>query len=54
MWLFDCNSKIDEVTIQKEEVCDAKWANVDELKRLYDEGKFEANAYFEYILENYK
>lgn len=53
VWLFKCNASIDEVTIQKEEVCDAKWATVDEIKKLYEEKKFEANAYFDYILENY-
>ena len=50
VWIFESNVSIDEVTIQKEEVCDVMWASSEKIKSLYDENQFEANAYFEEII----
>jgi len=50
VWLFESNVSLDEVTIQKEEVCDVMWASVDTIKKLYEENKFEANAFFDEVL----
>ena len=44
--LFKSNVLIDDVKIQKEEVNDAKWLNRTEIMKLYDDNKFDANAYF--------
>ena len=44
------NSDQMEITIQEEEVNDAKWLSREEVRKLYDEGKFEANAFFEEIV----
>lgn len=50
VWIFEDETPIENVVYQEEEVCDAKWATVEEIKKMYDEGKFEANAYFEEVL----
>ena len=50
VWLFKSNVEISEVEFQKEEVNDAKWASIEEIKKLYKEKKFEANAFFEEVL----
>ena len=51
VWLFKItNSDQMEITIQEEEVNDAKWLSREEVRKLYDEGKFEANAFFEEIV----
>ena len=50
IWLFKSNVLISEVEFQKEEVNDAKWATIEEIKKLYKEKKFEANAFFEEVL----
>lgn len=52
VWLFTSDVPIEEVRIQEEEVCKAMWASVDKIKELYNEKKFEANAFFEDVLKN--
>lgn len=52
VWLFTSDVSIEEVTIQEEEVCDVMWASVEQIKELYNEKKFEANAFFEDVLKN--
>ena len=52
VWIFKSNKKIEEITIQKEELSDAKWASADEIKRMYDNGEFEANAFIEEALKS--
>lgn len=54
VWIFTCDISIEDVTIQKEEVCDVMWASVEKIKELYNEKKFEANAFFEDALKNLK
>ncbi len=50
VWLFHSNVDINEIKVQEEEVCEAKWASVDEIKRIYNEGSFEANPFIEEAL----
>lgn len=52
VWVFESNVKIDDVTIQEEEVNDVMWASAEKIKELYDNGKFESNAYFDDILDS--
>lgn len=52
VWLFTCDISSKEIKIQEEEVNDFMWASVDKIKELYDNKKFEANAYFKEIIEN--
>lgn len=34
VWVFDCNIPIENVVLQEEETCEAKWASSEEIKRL--------------------
>lgn len=52
VWVFESNVSIEDIKIQKEELNDVKWASVQEIKELYNEHKFEANAFFKEVLEN--
>ncbi len=52
VWLFKSNVNIEEVKIQAEEVNDVMWANKEKIIELYQNGKFEANAYFEDIIND--
>lgn len=51
VWIFESNVQIENITIQKEEVCNVMWASVDKIRELYNENKFEANAFFEEALK---
>ncbi len=46
VYLFEIDTPIDEITIQKEEVNDVKWATIEEILELYNKGKFEATGFF--------
>ena len=46
VYLFKIDTPIDEITIQKEEVNDVKWATIEEILELYNKGKFEATGFF--------
>lgn len=50
VWLFKSNVSIDEITIQKEEVNDVMWASREKLLELFNNGKFEANALFNKVV----
>lgn len=51
VWLFKVeNSDNQKIIIQEEEVNDAKWLSRTEIRNLYNDGKFEANAYFDEIV----
>ncbi len=52
VWVVVDNTPIEKVKIQEEEVMDVKWASTEEILKMYEDGKFEANAYFKEILEN--
>lgn len=54
VWLFESDVSIEEVKIQEEEVCNVMWASVDKIMELYNDNKFEANAFFEEVLTNLK
>lgn len=50
VWLFKSEVAIDELTLQKEEVCNAMWASAEQIDQLIKEDKFEMNAYGEEVL----
>jgi len=50
VYVFESNVKMEDIVYQKEEVCKVMWASVDQIKELFDAGKFEANAFFERIV----
>lgn len=45
VYIFKDNTAIEDVKIQVEEVMDAMWATKDEILKLVEAGKFEANPY---------
>lgn len=46
VWLFPHETEISSLTFQKEEVCDAKWADASEIKELFDRGEFVPTTYY--------
>ena len=52
VWIFENNTSISDVILQKEEVCDAKWATIDEIKLLAESNQFDVNPFFEEVLQN--
>ena len=40
VYIFKNNIPIESVTIQKEEVCDVKWATADEIRKIVADGNF--------------
>lgn len=52
VWIFTSDVSIKDVTIQEEEVCNVMWASVEKIKELYNDKKFEANAFFDEALKN--
>lgn len=46
VWLVKSDFPISEVEFQLSEVCDAKWADLAEITRLVEEGKFAPNVLF--------
>lgn len=51
VWLFNIgNSDNKKIIIQEEEINDAKWLSRNEIRELYNNGKFEANKYFDEII----
>lgn len=50
VWLFKTNVSLNDVSIQIEEVNDVMWASSKEIKQLFLEGKFEANAMFNKVI----
>ena len=50
VWLFESNVSLNEIKLQKEEVCDCMWASSEKIKELYNKGEFDANPYFEEIV----
>ena len=51
VWIFKNNSKLEDVKIQEEEVCDVMWATANEIKKIYNDGNFEANPFIEDALK---
>ncbi len=52
VWLFECDVTLDKVITQEEEVNDVMWASQSKVRELYNEEKFEANAYFDEAIRN--
>lgn len=50
VWLFKSNVSIKDVVIQEEEVNDVMWASRDKILELLKEKKFEANAFFNKVI----
>lgn len=52
VWLVRCDYDISELTLQEEEVSEAKWATVDEIRALMKEGKLakSIDVYFDMFL----
>lgn len=50
VFLFESDVSIEDVFYQEEEVSDAMWASVNKINELFNEGKFEANAFFSRVL----
>lgn len=53
VWLFKSDVPCDKLILQKEEVCNARWASAEDIMELIKEGKFEANALLEEVF-NYE
>lgn len=51
VWIFYADILIENVVCQEEEVCGVMWASVGKIKQLYNDNKFEANAFFEEVLK---
>ena len=51
VWLFESDIKLEDVKVQKEEVNDVMWANYQKIYELYNNDKFEANAFFADVLK---
>lgn len=52
VWLIRCDYDIGDLTLQEEEVSEAKWATVDEIRALMKEGKLakSIDVYFDMFL----
>ena len=50
VWLFKKDVSLNDVSIQIEEVNDVMWASSKEIKQLFLEGRFEANAMFNKVI----
>ena len=52
VWVIVDNTPIENVKVQEEEVMDVMWASREKIMELYNEGKFEANAFFKEVINN--
>ena len=53
VWLFEIDdNNMNLISIQKEELNDAKWASIDEIKEINENDKFLVNPYFEKIIND--
>ena len=52
VWIILDNTPIEKIKIQKDEVMNVKWATKQEILDLYNQGKFEANIFFEEVLNS--
>lgn len=51
VYLFEVDDSEFDIQIQKEEVNDYKWASSQEIKKMYDDGKFEATLFFDKLIK---
>ena len=52
VYLFRDNTPLNKIKIQEDEVMDVMWATKEEILELKKAGKFEANAFFDEVLQN--
>ena len=50
VWLFGSNVSLNDIKLQKEEVCDCLWASRKKIRELYNKGEFDANPYFNIVI----
>lgn len=51
VWLFKIEGKVPKIKIQEEEVNDVMWASRGKILELFHNGKFEANSFFDKVLD---
>lgn len=51
IWLIPCEASVGELTLQKEEVSDAKWASREDIHRMIQEETFYAYDYLEMLFQ---
>jgi len=51
VYIFNSNVLLENVKIQEEEIKDVMWASKEKILKLYEEGNFEANAFFNEVLD---
>ncbi len=51
IWVVHTDATLDELVLQKEEVADARWVSLDELKQMAREGKFHYYRYFDWLVD---
>lgn len=54
IWLVRQNIAIEELSLQEEEVADAKWASEEEIKEMFEKGEFIPFAYLDLVFEKAK
>lgn len=52
VWLFKEDINIKDITIQKEEVNDVMWANMEKIIKMKNKGEFEANSFLEHVINS--
>jgi len=50
VWLFKVEGKVQNIKVQEEEVNDVMWASKNKILELFKEGKFEANSFFDKVI----
>ena len=51
VWLYTKNVAADTLALQADEVSDARWATIDEIRRMMDAGEFIGKCIFDYVEE---
>ena len=51
VWVFKSDISVEKLVLQEEEVCNAKWMSVQEIKELIKDEKFEVNALCDEVLK---
>lgn len=49
VWVIRCNTDLSELKLQKEEVAEAKWASIEEIKEMMEQGIFHIYSYFDWL-----
>ena len=52
VWIVKSNAIISELTLQEEEVSDARWATIDEIKDMVISGEFHSYQYLNWLFEH--